>query len=125
MIDSHSVADFVRAFTDDADGELVKSRDLVLHLLDFTPDPFSRHQFIPGHITCTGLVRSPNRSAVLLVHHNRLDRWLLPGGHVELEDAEIWDAARREVVEETGALLEDRTARLIGVDVHGIPPGKG
>src|SRR5436853_141307 len=125
MIDSRSVAELVRAFTDDADGELMKSRDLVLHLLDFTPDPFSRHQFTPGHITCTGLVRSPDRSAVLLIHHDRLDRWLLPGGHVEPDDPEIRAAGRREVVEETGALLDDGVARLIGLDVHGIPPGKG
>src|SRR4051794_5313550 len=125
MIDSHSVAGLVRALEDDADGELVKSRDLVLHLLDFTPNPFSRHQFTPGHITCTGLVQSPDRSAVLLVHHDRLDRWLLPGGHVEAADLEIWDSARREVFEETGVALDNGAARLIGIDVHGIPPGKG
>jgi 8-oxo-dGTP pyrophosphatase MutT (NUDIX family) len=59
-----------------------------------------------------------------LVHHRRLDRWLLPGGHVEPEDAEIWDAARREVVEETGvALVPDTAPPLVGMDVHGIPPG--
>src|SRR3954454_4721813 len=116
MIDSHSVADFVRAFEDHADGELVKSRDLVLHLLDFTPNPFSRHQFTPGHITCTGLVRSPDRESILLIHHGRLDRWLLPGGHVEAEDHELWDTARREVVEETGATLEPGRAGLIGID---------
>ena len=125
MLDRRSVADLVRGFADESDGESYKSRDLVLHLLDFTPDPFSRRQFTPGHITCTGLVQSPDRSRVLLVHHNRLDRWLLPGGHVEEDDAEIWDSARREVVEETGVVLQPGIARLIGVDVHGIPPGKG
>jgi 8-oxo-dGTP pyrophosphatase MutT (NUDIX family) len=125
MPDCRSVAALVRGFTDDSDGEFVKSRDLILHLLEFTLDPFSRQQFTPGHITCTGLVQSPDRSRVLVVHHNRLDRWLLPGGHVEEDDAEIWDGARREVVEETGVVLQPRIARLIGVDVHGIPPGKG
>ena len=59
---------------------------------------------------------------MLVVHHRRLNRWLLPGGHVEPEDTEIWDAARREVIEETGvALLSDPAARLAGMDVHGIP----
>src|SRR3954453_12294276 len=123
MPDCRSVAALVRGFADESDGELVKSRDLILHLLEFTPDPFSRHQFTPGHITCTGLVQSPDCSRVLVVHHNGLDRWLLPGGHVEEDDADIWDGARREVVEETGVLLEPGIARLIGVDVHGIPPG--
>ena len=68
-------------------------------------------------------MRSPEGGRVLLVHHRRLDRWLLPGGHVELDDDEIWDAARREVREETGAELEpDLRPGLISLDVHGIPP---
>ena len=126
MIDSCGVAALVRALQSDGDGELAKSRDLVLHLLEFTPAPFSRSQFAPGHITCTGLVLAPDSREILLVHHHRLDRWLPPGGHVEPEDLEIWDAARREVVEETGADLDEQAApRLIGIDVHGIPPGKG
>jgi 8-oxo-dGTP pyrophosphatase MutT (NUDIX family) len=95
-------------------------------LLECTREPFSRHQFTPGHITCTGLVLAPDGERLLLVHHRRLGRWLLPGGHVEPEDAEIWDTARREVIEETGALLApDLAPPLAGLDVHGIPAGKG
>lgn len=123
MIDSPSVAALVHAFDPGADGEAAKSKELVLALLARSPQPFSRRQFNPGHITCTGLVLSPNRDSVLLVLHRRLQRWLLPGGHVELEDPQIGDAGRREVVEETGAILRDDTAPpLVGVDVHGIPP---
>ena len=100
-----------------------KSQELILQLLEYSPRPFSRDQFEPGHITATGLVLHPDRSAVLLVHHRRLDRWLLPGGHVEEADAEIWRTAQREVVEETGAQLDPAAvARLVGLDVHGIPP---
>ena len=102
-----------------------KSRDLVLMILEHTADPFSRHQFTPGHITCSGLVLAPDGERILLVHHRRLDRWLLPGGHVEPEDREIWDAARREVVEETAAELSADIPSLAGIDVHGIPAGKG
>jgi 8-oxo-dGTP pyrophosphatase MutT (NUDIX family) len=59
---------------------------------------------------------------VLLVHHRRLDRWLLPGGHVEPDDPAVDHAARREVIEETGAVLAGNGgAPLIGIDVHGIP----
>ena len=68
---------------------------------------------------------NPTADGVLLVLHRRLQRWLLPGGHVEPEDAAIGDAGRREVVEETGAILRiDPLPRLVGVDVHGIPPRK-
>jgi 8-oxo-dGTP pyrophosphatase MutT (NUDIX family) len=108
-----------------ADGEAKKSRELILMLLEHSPAPFSRSQFTPGHITCTGLVLDPGGERILLVHHRRLERWLLPGGHVEPEDAEIQDAARREVVEETGALLATGIPPLVGTDVHGIPPKRG
>ena len=122
MIEAAGVAALVGAANIDSDGEALKSRELILLLLAATPDPFSRLQFTPGHITCTGLVRSPDGRRVLLVHHRRLDRWLLPGGHVEPEDDEIWEAARREVGEETGARLHpDPCPTLISLDVHGIP----
>src|SRR5262245_385103 len=123
MIDIPSAAALVHPFIDPSDGELLKSRELILLLLEHTSAPFSRRQFTPGHITCTGLVLSPDRRKLLLVHHRRLDRWLLPGGHVEKEDASLADASRREVIEETGVLLRPEPApALVGVDVHGIPP---
>jgi 8-oxo-dGTP pyrophosphatase MutT (NUDIX family) len=110
----------VRSFSDDADGEAMKSAELILNLLEWSPAPFSRYQFTPGHITCSGLVVAPDGQRVLLVLHRRLGRWLLPGGHVEPEDATAGDAARREVVEETGAVLLPAVT-FIGADVHGIP----
>jgi len=125
-MDVAAVAAAARAFADPADGQALKSRELILMILESTPAPFSRRQFTPGHITATGLVLAPDGQRLLLVHHRRLDRWLLPGGHLEPQDGEIWDAARREVVEETGAILApDSAPPLAGLDVHGIPAGKG
>jgi 8-oxo-dGTP pyrophosphatase MutT (NUDIX family) len=122
MIDPQKVAALVRGFADPGDGEAFKSCELVAMLLSCSPEPFSRHQFTPGHITCTGLVLAPDGLRVLLVHHGRLGRWLAPGGHVEPEDAEIWDGARREVIEETGVRLAPEPVPLLaGADVHGIP----
>jgi 8-oxo-dGTP pyrophosphatase MutT (NUDIX family) len=103
-----------------------KSRELILALLENTEAPFSRNQFHPGHITCTALVLHPDGQRVLLVHHHRLRRWLLPGGHVEESDQGLPDAARREAVEETAVrIAPGASARLAGLDVHGIPPRKG
>jgi 8-oxo-dGTP pyrophosphatase MutT (NUDIX family) len=110
-------------FDDATDGQAMRSVELILHLLECSPAPFSRDQFTPGHITCTGMVLAPDGERLLLVHHRRLNRWLLPGGHVEPEDAVIADAARREVVEETGAVLAPESG-FIGADVHGIPGKK-
>ncbi len=124
MIDPESVAALVERFDPADDGEAAKSRELVLALLARSQEPFSRRQFNPGHITCTGLVMSPGRDRILLVLHRRLQRWLLPGGHVEPDDVLIGDAGSREVVEETGAILraDPVPPLLAGVDVHGIPP---
>ncbi|MBJ7534760.1 NUDIX domain-containing protein [Rhodomicrobium vannielii ATCC 17100] len=53
-----------------------------------------------GHVTASGLVF--DGSALLLIFHKKSARFLQPGGHVESGDASIYDAARREVLEETG-----------------------
>jgi len=109
-----------------ASAEEEKSRELILALLENTPAPFSRHQFHPGHITCTALVLHPDRHRVLLVHHHRLRRWLLPGGHVEDIDSTLAEGARREAAEETGVrITPENTSELVGMDVHGIPAHKG
>jgi hypothetical protein len=92
MIHPATVSSLVQSFQDSTDGAAFKSRELILMLLDCSPAPFSRAHFTPGHITCTGLVLAPDHERVLLVHHRRLGRWLLPGGHVEAADSEIWDA---------------------------------
>ncbi len=55
-----------------------------------------------GHLTAAGVVFNSERTAVLLIHHRALDRWLQPGGHIEPGDVDLLTAARREVAEETG-----------------------
>lgn len=124
MIKAKDVVVLLQTLDTVTDGETQKSRELVLALLTYSLAPFSRDSYSPGHITCTGAVMAPDGDAVLLVHHKRLDRWLLPGGHVELQDQTIGDVACREVIEETGAVLVGTAPLLVGVDVHPIPPHK-
>jgi 8-oxo-dGTP pyrophosphatase MutT (NUDIX family) len=113
----------VRAF--DASPEEEKSRELILALLELTPAPFLRHQFRPGHITCTALVLHPDGGRFLLMHHHRHRRWLLPGGHVEESDVTLSDTARREAIEETAVEIQAAgSALLAGMDVHAIPARK-
>ncbi|MEO8597920.1 MAG: NUDIX hydrolase [Candidatus Solibacter sp.] len=124
MPDATVVSLILRNCSEAFDGQAQKSLELVLQLLECSPAPFSRNQFTPGHITCSGLVLAPDRRRVLLVHHRRLERWLLPGGHVEPQDESIAGAARREVEEETGALVNPAYT-IAGADVHGIPAKRG
>jgi 8-oxo-dGTP pyrophosphatase MutT (NUDIX family) len=113
----------VESFDFGNDGLALKSRELTLDLLRQTRGPFSRHQFTPGHVTCTALVLHPRESKVLFMYHHRLHRWLLPGGHVEEADASLAEAAAREAGEETLVQIDvGRAALLAGIDVHGIPP---
>jgi 8-oxo-dGTP pyrophosphatase MutT (NUDIX family) len=95
-----------------------------LHLLRGTPQPYSRDQFVPGHITASCFIIDRD-GRLLLHHHRRLNRWLQMGGHLEPgEDPAA--AALREGREESG--LEDLRVVSDGIadlDVHRIPAGRG
>ncbi|MFI0218808.1 NUDIX hydrolase [Streptomyces lydicus] len=102
--------------------------DVVLGLLDGGADLTSRAEML-GHVTA-GAILADLDGQVLHIHHNALNRWLLPGGHLEDVDDDLAGAALRELVEEAGldggavALAEPRP---VHIDVHPIPanPAKG
>lgn len=123
MKNTAHIEELLHTFLDEQDELSEKSKELVLELLAHSTAPDSRDQYEPGHLTATAVVLHPRDDKFLLVHHRRLDRWLLPGGHVEGGDEFIWDTARREAIEETGIRLRNQDEpRMVGVDVHGIPP---
>jgi len=74
------------------------------------------------HVTGSGFIVGP-RGTVLL-RHLKIDKWLQPGGHIDPGETP-WDAARREVVEETGMHVRffDGTPDLVHVSVHDVPGG--
>jgi 8-oxo-dGTP pyrophosphatase MutT (NUDIX family) len=92
----------------------------MLALADHRGDPFARTSFVPGHFTASAFVWSPDRSALLLVLHGKLHRWLQPGGHFDPGEDDPIVAARREVLEEVG-VVADGEQELFDVDVHVIP----
>jgi len=81
---------------------------------------------VPGHITASAWILSPDGHRALLTHHRKLDRWLQLGGHVDGE-ADLHQAALREAREESGMegfrLCSQRggVPLPLDLDVHPIP----
>jgi 8-oxo-dGTP pyrophosphatase MutT (NUDIX family) len=124
-IEPEAVLSMVTACRSDGDEQTATSAARIARLLLESDAPFSRASYDPGHVTASAIVLDPDASSVVLVYHERLERWLQPGGHIEAGDASLEAAARREVLEETGLRLSDETPRLVALDVHEIPPARG
>jgi len=82
---------------------------------------------LPGHVTASAWVVSPDGEHCLLTHHRKLGRWLQLGGHAD-GDADVGRVALREVREESGMSDFDWVPTSEGpgtlpldVDVHMIP----
>ncbi len=80
-----------------------------------------------GHLTAGALLIRDGQ--LLMLHHNFLDIWLMPGGHIDDDDASLRDAALRELLEESGLtdseiLPFDRWPDDLPLDIgrHAIPP---
>ena len=76
-----------------------------------------------GHLTGSAFLLSSDGTSAWLIWHEKLQRWLQPGGHLEPEDASPWHGALRELCEETGLSEADVSSddTLFDVDVHTIP----
>jgi 8-oxo-dGTP pyrophosphatase MutT (NUDIX family) len=102
-------------------------RQMVEEMIAFVtrePACFER-SCLAGHVTGSAWVVDPAASAVVLLFHAKLERWLQPGGHAD-GDADVTRVARREALEETGlATLTLAQAAIFDVDVHPIPARPG
>jgi 8-oxo-dGTP pyrophosphatase MutT (NUDIX family) len=124
MIEVSDLVELLERFVPADDRAARSGRDRTLALLRTAAWPLDRRSFASGHVTASGLVLSPDRERVLLIFHPRLRRWVQPGGHLEVSDADIAGAARREVLEETGVELDESAGPvLVAVEVHHIPAG--
>jgi 8-oxo-dGTP pyrophosphatase MutT (NUDIX family) len=92
--------------------------DLLKH-----PDAYQRSH-LPGHITGSAFIVSPDHLQTLLVHHAKLNRWLQPGGHCDGDEV-VTRVALREGEEETGLLtLRLDSSNIFDLDIHPIPQRK-
>lgn len=83
------------------------------------PDTFFRDH-LPAHVSASTWVVNPARTAVLLMHHRKLDCWLQPGGHAD-GDTDMRAVALKECIEETGVAPEHIrlvSDEIFDVDIH-------
>jgi len=86
-------------------------------------DCFER-SLLEGHVTASAWVINHDRTAALLIHHMKLDKWLQPGGHCD-GDPDTLHVAQKECLEETGLQTQPVSAEIFDVDIHDIPERKG
>ncbi len=101
-------------------GRVARTRALV----ERHPDCFER-TCLPGHVTASAWILSPDHRHFLLGHHRKLDLWLQLGGHAD-GDPDPARVALREAREESGldelAFLTDGSEPLpLDHDIHAIP----
>ncbi|MEO6124769.1 MAG: NUDIX domain-containing protein [Ilumatobacteraceae bacterium] len=89
--------------------------------MDQLDEPFSEDAD-QVHVTSSAIVVGVR--GVVLHLHKRLGIWLQPGGHIDPGELP-WDAAVREVLEETGFATThpDGGPELVHIDVHPGPRG--
>ena len=114
-----ALAEYKRFDTDEA-----RFYEEMLRLLADGTNAFQRDHFSPGHFTASAFVLSPDRQKLLLILHRKLQKWLQPGGHVELHDQSLWHAAQREVYEEVGVEIVEQNPEIFDLDIHVIPARK-
>ncbi|MGA8847395.1 MAG: NUDIX domain-containing protein [Nocardioides sp.] len=75
----------------------------------------------PDHVTASTLVLSSDHSQVLLTLHAKAERWFQFGGHCELGDLRLRDAATREAREESGLAGLSLDPVPVQLSEHAVP----
>ncbi|MEK6309306.1 MAG: NUDIX domain-containing protein [Curtobacterium sp.] len=106
---------------DDVPGVVAARRFVAEH-----GDAALRREGGPEHLTASCFVFSPDLEQTLLCLHRKGGFWVQVGGHLEPDDRDLADTARREAREESGiADLELRDGRVVDVDRHDLHSGFG
>lgn len=114
----------INEYSKAGEAEKIDSEPLMDFVINFEGYDLIDRKNFTGHITASAFIVNENNSALLLLKHKSLNRWLQPGGHVDAADATIYAAAYREACEETGVAPHDLTLLsdiIFDIDSHHIP----
>ncbi len=76
-------------------------RDMILSLYEMCGDKILDRNTLFSHMSASGFVLNKDFTKVLMVFHNIFKSWSWTGGHAD-GDANLFEVAKREVMEETG-----------------------
>jgi 8-oxo-dGTP pyrophosphatase MutT (NUDIX family) len=97
-----------------------KFKEDMINFFEFTSNPMD-NKSKTGHFTASAFIIDDAYEYTFLLFHRKLERWLQPGGHIE-SDENIFEAAIREAIEETGISdLKFVSKDIFDIDVHMIP----
>src|ERR1044072_3694875 len=103
-------------------------REQMVQFLNSCSAPFSRRT-ASGHLTASAVLADQSLTHVLLIWHEKLQRWLQPGGHCEeTVDRTTQSAALRELLEETEidpSAVSSLHDGPFDLDIHSIPASNG
>ncbi|KKB96290.1 hypothetical protein SZ25_00612 [Candidatus Arcanobacter lacustris] len=92
----------------------------ILNFINNNKDCFER-SLSEGHITGSCWLINHDNSKFLLLHHQKLDIWVQPGGHAD-GDSDILGVTIKEAQEETGIIdIEPVSDEIFDIDIHKIP----
>jgi len=105
-----------------ADEREESDRCTMILLASQLSNPLSREE-PTAHFTASAFVIDDAAERTCLVQHEKLERLLQPGGHIEQTDLSLEAAALREAREETALEVElhPSAARPFDLDIHRIP----
>ncbi len=102
----------------------IKNNKIRFRFADNSYDLIKETKYLRKDFTATGYVVNPERTKILVIFHNKLQKWLPAGGHLERNELPH-EAALREVYEETGVkacvISDDPDFNLNGIVDCQIP----
>ncbi|WP_342270130.1 NUDIX hydrolase [Rickettsia endosymbiont of Orchestes rusci] len=98
----------------------INNKIKMLEFLNNYKNPFSRELAI-GHFTASAFLLNSDKTKFLLMHHNKLNKWIQLGGHCN-GDSDVLAVAIKEAKEESGIEeIEPISTEIYDLDIHYIP----
>lgn len=114
----------INTYRNNFPGDIKRSEAVLGFLAKHDNEQIISRKNFAGHITASAFIVNEYATALLLLKHKSLNRWLQPGGHVDASDLSLITSAFREASEETGFVETDLqliSNFIFDIDSHYIP----